>query len=167
MHYSVSSVCLCTPSLVLLSEMAGTDIEDALEKCGLRSVTLKNTSGNGFGYTVQWLQFNRKLCGCKEQYRKCRYETPNGSKVAVFVAEECGSPPDKFNTSSYKGLLHAGAVGVAVFFVIHPRDWTPYKQRFMTEQEVRDQQQQCAKETSAIAKLWSQAWVGNYLHHIG
>ena len=58
----------------------------------------------------------------------------------VFVAGAvCGNklPPDSFNTSGYRGMLHMGCVklrtrenAVGIFLVIHPRDWRPYQHHF-------------------------------------
>ena len=110
---------------------------EMLATLGLTKVDLTNKIKSGTTTTVRWRQWPRLRM---ENYQECVYEAPNGLQVTVFVAGAvCKNnlPPDSFNTSGYRGMLHMGIVklqsnanGFGIFLVIHPRDWKPYQHRF-------------------------------------
>ena len=90
--------------------------------------------------TIGWTQILQCFFGCEEEYLLTDYYQ-DGEKtnpvMKVFVAKSKLSPPDEFNTSGYKKLLHFGFLyyggqNQAIFFVLHPNKWEPYQHRFKT-----------------------------------
>jgi|GEM_PF-5595242 len=120
------------------------DNKQKLKDAGLYNVKINNTSGGGVKVNIAWTQTMRSLTGCEEAYQECDYRmdgTDTGI-VKVFVAQECGTPPDSLDTSGCQmgaGKLHFGYIfkdddedTAAIFFVIHPNSWGPYQHRFRT-----------------------------------
>ena len=76
--------------------------------------------------TIGWTQILQCFFGCEEEYLLTDYYQ-DGEKtnpvMKVFVAKSKLSPPDEFNTSGYKKLLHFGFLyyggqNQAIFFVL-------------------------------------------------
>ncbi len=115
-----------------------------LKDVKLYDINLVNTSGGGVKVNISWTQIKRSITGCTESYQECDYKVDGSDSaiVKVFVAHECGKPPDKFSTSGCQignGELHFGYIfsdddeeTKAIFFVIHPNSWGPYQHRFRT-----------------------------------
>jgi len=122
------------------------DNKNLLRGLGLLNVQLKMTSEAPISQTITWGQAKLDLLfDVERSYKECTYSIigDNGnSKVKVFVADECGTPPDIINTSGHQqggGALHFGYIFhdeqkdvKAIFFVIHPNSWGPFQKRFRT-----------------------------------
>lgn len=116
-----------------------------LEHCNLNGKVLVNNSAHGIVCQIAWTQKMKDLFGCEECYAECDYfmegEPTDGTPFKVFVAKECGAPPERFSTNGHEqadGVLHYGFVfsdtdeSKCIFFVIHPNSWGPFQHRFRT-----------------------------------
>ncbi|MCP4158397.1 MAG: hypothetical protein GY757_62435 [bacterium] len=120
--------------------------KNLLRQLGLFNVQLEKTGEPEIFYKIEWGQAKYDLfSNKKEDYLECVYTikgAPKTSKVKVFFATTCGSPPKVINTSGHQqkdGTLHFGYIYhddkkdvKAIFFVIHPMAWGPYQKRFRT-----------------------------------
>merc|ERR1711978_221721 len=112
-----------------------------LRTYGLWDKTLvRDDSWPGSTENIKWTQWSR--CGwkyCTQDYQFFDYKVegdPLNSTMKVYIAKGI-TPPEKFNTLGYKGLLHFGFlsygdIGQAFYWVIHPKDLYPYQHRFRT-----------------------------------
>mmetsp|Transcript_5292 Transcript_5292/g.5761 ORF Transcript_5292/g.5761 Transcript_5292/m.5761 type:complete len:241 (-) Transcript_5292:81-803(-) len=119
-----------------------------LTRTKFNDVTLINKSGKGVTVKIKWKQVLKKVIGCTEYYKECDYELKDKPEtiVKVFVAEECGEPPETLCTSGHTqgtGKLHFGFIfyddskSGAIFFVVHPPNWKPYQHCFKTNGMIR------------------------------
>ena len=129
------------PGLVSCCRMPSfRDAIEVLKGKELYGVTLTKASGKVIRHEISWTQVKRCAFGNTEIYLECTYTGPKGEQLKVFAADKAGGPPDSFNTSGYKGMLHLGILNfemddnpIGMFLVIHPKDWYPYQHRFKTD----------------------------------
>jgi len=147
------------------------DNKRVLESAGLSNVELQNQTGPGNSVNISWTQTMKNPLGCEETYQECTYKIAGtDTKVMVFIAKECGTPPDRINTQGCQmgeGRLHFGYVfddddpgTKAVFFVIHPNSWGPYQKRFRTSGLLRFFHSAVSSVTSKVAAGVAGAAIG-------
>jgi len=146
---------------------------DFLNSKDLYGVTLTKTSGDVIRREISWTQVARSLFGNTETYLECTYTGPKGKQLKVFVADKAGDPPESFNTSGYKAMLHLGILNlemddnpIGMFFVIHPNDWYPYQHRFKTD-TLTSWVHRGAAIAFPFAASIAPSLLGDYLHYLG